>query len=103
MHIAPHVTPDPGWMGDRSRGAGMGRPSPAVSNLDPEHRIQLFRVRLDSGGYDAGGAYWGHGQRLYCAMDHNGWTHYFRASNRDTAKQYIRYEHDTPEMIHFYR
>lgn len=39
----------------------------------PENpRFHLRRVRLDSGGYDAGGAYWGHGGELYEAFTDDG-------------------------------
>lgn len=30
--------------------------------------VRLFEVRLDAGGYDNGGAYWGLGLPLYCAV-----------------------------------
>lgn len=54
--------------GCSSRGADMGRTStlPAVNVSNP--RFHLVRVRLDSGGYDSGGAYWGHGKPLYRAV-----------------------------------
>lgn len=50
------------------RGADMGRTSlvPAVNVASL--RFHLVRLRLDSGGYDAGGAYWGHGKPLYRAV-----------------------------------
>lgn len=55
-------------------GAPMGRFS--VGNLDTSPRsVRLFRVRLDNGGYDDGGAYWGLrpiGQSLWCAIDRDG-------------------------------
>ncbi len=54
-------------------------------------RYYLQRVRLDSGGYDSGGAYWGIGQPLYR------WSHedasecaFLRANDRDDAKERIR-------------
>lgn len=51
-------------------GAPMGR---HTGNPDPDAqgRFQLRKVNLDSGGYDSGGAYWGHGQQLYwyCSGD----------------------------------
>lgn len=46
-------------------GAPMGRHTYGT----PENvtgKVRLFRVPLDQ-GYDAGGAYWGCGQALYCA------------------------------------
>jgi hypothetical protein len=53
------------------RGAQMGRPEyrngPDGQVTDaPLFRLQ--RVRLDSGGYDNGGAYWGTGAPLYVAF-----------------------------------
>lgn len=47
-------------------GAPMGRPG-AHPGDDPRCIIRVRRVRLDSGGYDEGGAYWGHGQPLWYA------------------------------------
>ena len=41
-------------------GASMGRPD-CINEADTVVKILLERVRLDSGGYDLGGAYWGHG------------------------------------------
>ena len=47
-------------------GAFMGRKE---YNKPPQKRIiRLFKVRLDNGGYDNGGAYWGIGEPLWCAM-----------------------------------
>lgn len=80
-------------------GAPMGRPS--RFNLDTDAgRIHLRRVPLNSGGYDAGGAYWGHGAPLWVAMDQDGTTFYFRARNRDAAKATVR--EDMPDA-RFYR
>lgn len=60
---------DAGWCGDRSRGAGMGRPDTRGIN-NPVGKVRCFRVRpCDSGGdYDDGGAYWGGlgANPLYC-------------------------------------
>ena len=44
-------------------GAPMGRHENAS---DPgDEKVYVCHVPLDSGGYDRGGAYWGHGQRLF--------------------------------------
>ena len=52
---------------DRMRyGAPMGRTS---YGFDHAGRLYVSRVPLDSGGYDPGGAYWGHSLRLYGASD----------------------------------
>lgn len=99
MTTPAHKTPDPGWCGDRSRGAGMGR---SGDNLDAliieatDAPFTLQQVRLDNGGYDQGGAYWGHHQRLYWwsvtitegdATDEC--SGYFRAPSRTAAKSHI--------------
>ena len=47
-------------------GAQMGR---SEYGRPPQKKIvRLFRVKVDSGGYDNGRAYWGHHQYLWCAM-----------------------------------
>lgn len=65
-------------------GAPMGRAS--APDLDTTPRtVRLFRVSLDAGGYDDGGAYWGHGgtgRALWCAMDRDGDMQFTRASTR---------------------
>lgn len=45
-------------------GAPMGRRG-AHPGDDPHCQLWVRRVRLDRGGYDEGGAYWGHGQPLW--------------------------------------
>lgn len=61
-------------------GAPMGRHSYGV---DPVGKVRVFEVVLDSGGYDNGGAYWGLGKTLYCAMDEGGnYVQYIRADSR---------------------
>lgn len=65
-------------------GAPMGRHT--VGHLDMTPRsVRLFKVALDSGGYDSGGAYWGIGAPLYCAMDADGNMQFTRASSRAQA------------------
>ena len=82
-----------------SRGAPMGRTS---THRQPTQRVYLRRVRLDSGGYDSGGAYWGIGQRLYhaCEYSRDGLDVFFRAADRAAAKAKLRA--DYPE-IRFYK
>jgi hypothetical protein len=54
-------------------------------------RVSLRRVRINGGGYDDGGAYWGHGQPLYWAGDDDGIIDiWFRARDRDDAKAQVR-------------
>lgn len=67
-------------------GAPMGRPDKAQ---DTGLRMHLRRVRINSGGYDDGGAYWGLGAPLWAYDDgENDWS-YLRARTRDDAKAKI--------------
>ena len=50
-----------------------------------DKNIRLFKVRLDSGGYDDGGAYWGLPDDLWCAQCPEGGQEFVRASNRLVA------------------
>lgn len=52
-------------------GASMGRGSQHAAP-DSAIKFRLERVRLDSGGYDNGGAYWGHGSPLFHAWGDDG-------------------------------
>lgn len=91
--------PDPGYMGDRKRGAGLGRPTRntftdkhgrtfelTVTADAPPMRLQRVRM-VDGGAYDSGGAYWGLGDPLYyfenSTGDING---YIRGKTREAAK-----------------
>lgn len=78
-----------GWCGDSSRGAGMGRSSDLPH--DTASKCHLQRVRLDEGGYDKGGAYWGAPSNLWLVRSVETETDaeklaYVRAPNRDAAK-----------------
>lgn len=89
----PKLPPDRGYMGDPRRGASLGRddnfhPGNAV---DASPKFSLRRLRLNNGGYDDGGAYWGVGAPLYWAISDDGeFECFFRASNRENAKEEIR-------------
>lgn len=105
---------DRGWMGDRSRGASMGRPSRSgyrdpktgewvelevTENAAP---FRLSRVRMvGDGAYDSGGAYWGIGDPLYHyegpTSDIEG---YVRGRTREAAKAAVRAIHP---RARFYR
>lgn len=64
-------------------GAPMGRPGGIV---DPDAPlIGAHRVSLDAGGYDAGGAYWGHGAPLWHVIDSSGGEAFVRAMTRAAA------------------
>jgi len=66
-----YQTNDPkGWCGDPRRGAAMGRST--IQRGPPETftgKLYLRKIRLDSGGYDTNGTYFGHGgeQLWWCA------------------------------------
>ena len=51
--------------------------------------IHLFKVNLDSGGYDDGGAYWGHSYNsLYCARNEES-QEFVRAYSREHAAAHL--------------
>ncbi len=70
-------------------GAPMGR---GRSQLASEG-VRLQRVRLDSGGYDQGGAYWGIGEPLWVAFDDEGGEEYIRSPSRKAAQDKLRADH----------
>jgi hypothetical protein len=80
-------------------GAPMGRTKPHHLQ-DDGLRVHLCRVRLDNGGYDQGGAYWGLGQLLYHAYTDTETGTFFRARSRDAAKAIVR---ETIPSAKFYR
>lgn len=90
-------------------GAPLGRASDNLSALivestDPAFTLQ--HVKINGGGYDAGGAYWGLGQRLYWwsitiregdSVDEC--SGYFRAKDRAAAKAHIRDLHPNAKFL----
>lgn len=67
-------------------GAPMGRRDSGHLDTAEPKNIRLFKVNLDNGGYDDGGAYWGHGlQPLFCAIDSLGNRCFVRAASREHA------------------
>lgn len=67
-------------------GAPMGRRQNGHLDVDVPRSVRLFRVRLNSGGYDDGGAYWGIGNKsLWCAIDGDGNRQFVRAFTRAGA------------------
>lgn len=97
------TSPDRGYMGDRKRGASLGRATVLGSPSHRDNRIlfHLRRVRLDQGGYDPGGAYWGIGSPLFEAWDDGGEAYMtFRTGDREAAKEAVR---GTYPNARFYR
>jgi len=71
-------------------GAPMGRYTTRRTDLPTEPvRLSLQRVRLNQGGYDSGGAYWGIGQPLYVATDFEDVQLFVRGHSRDDAKRNV--------------
>jgi hypothetical protein len=95
-------------------GAPMGRANVAgyenregdwvdITVNEAAHPMHLVRVRLDAGGYDGGGAYWGHGvggERLYGFAFSNDICGFVWAKDREAAKEAVR---DIHPLARFYR
>lgn len=91
-HHVGHDTPDQPTITNVSdpRGAPMGR---RVWMAQPQGPLRLFQVRLDAGGYDRGGAYWGRqpgGQHLYCCTDGDSFRVFVRAIDRAGAMPQVQ-------------
>lgn len=73
-------------------GAPMGRPEYIKYELPEGVKIRLFKVKLNSQGYDDGGAYWGLGKPLYCAQAvyDSDYREFFRCNSRDEAKEMVK-------------
>lgn len=72
-------------------GASMGRRDHHAADRTAPIKLRLARVRLDSGGYDSGGAYWGVGSPLFCAWSDEEEVQFFlRADSREAAKIKVR-------------
>ena len=100
MTLETCSTPDRGWTGDTRRGASLGRTA-VCNDTAAAHKFHLRRVYLDAGGYDPGGAYWGHGAPLYEAFTADGSEYMtLRAWSRDRAKDHVREDYAGAE---FYR
>ena len=87
-----YKTNDPhGWCGNPARGAALGRPT---LSGEPEGKMTLRRVYLDSGGYDPNGTYFGHGSPLYWYADEGGNVDgMIRSQSRRDAKAQVRALH----------
>jgi hypothetical protein len=76
-----------------------------TEGLPDNPEVSLRRVRLNRGGYDAYGSYWGAGQPLYwynfIGADGQEVDDHIRADDRDHAKEVIRRKHG--DMVRFLR
>jgi hypothetical protein len=66
-------------------GASMGRAEWGRKEEPADRSVRVFRLPIDSQGYDPGGAYWGIGEPLYCATDGETYRRFVRAQSRDQA------------------
>lgn len=83
-------------------GSPMGRTRCLGDGISP-CKLHLERIRLNMGGYDSGGAYWGTGTPLYVAHgydDREAIQIFVRASNRQEAKETVQRER---KNVSFYR
>lgn len=91
--MSPNYTRnDPkGWCGDPSRGAALGRSTILEAEEDFSDRIYLRKVRLNQGGYDSNGTYFGSGPpALYWYSNDDGSIDaMLRAVNREDARKQV--------------
>lgn len=94
------LPPDPGWCGNPSRGASMGRGSHSPADPETPRKFYLVRVPINSGGYDSGGSYWGTGTPLYRYESADGEADgYLRGITREAAKAAIREDYPSAEFF----
>lgn len=67
----------------------------SLSNPNPfPYKFRLTRLRLNNGGYDSSGSYWGVGQPLYYYEDYDtnedGEDGHLRADDREHAKARLK-------------
>ena len=91
MSLPDYKTNDPkGWCGDPTRGAALGRYDVHKEDKEYDDKLSLQRMRLNNGGYDENGTYFGHGKPLYwCANDASTIDFMLRAPDRSTARQAV--------------
>jgi hypothetical protein len=86
-----------GWCGDPKRGAALGRDSIHIRGFNG--RLYLRKIRLDSGGYDQLGTYFGSGLPLYWVASADSSVDYvLRAKTRESAKQQVQTKYPTAQL-----
>ncbi len=85
-----------GWGGSKCRGAALGRGTVDMLPREYAGKFTLQRVRLNGGGYDRLGTYWGHAEPLFwCGAydpEAGEFDACFRATDRAQAKRWVRYQ-----------
>ncbi len=89
-----------GWCGDPTRGAALGRHSyHAEDSKTFEGKIYLKRVRLNQGGYDSNGTYFGTGSPLYWASSEDCEVDFMlRAADRADARDQVLAKYPTAKI-----
>lgn len=83
-----------GWCGDPKRGAALGRYDKHAPDRFVAVKLRVSLVRIDSGGYDPNGTYFGSGEPLYWYRDASGAIDVMRrAPDRDECKRLIRFRY----------
>ncbi len=92
MMTLSYKTHDPiGWCGNANRGAALGRGSYHAEDKNLPIKFILRQIRIDSGGYDSNGTYFGIGNPIYwCANEEYEVDFVLRAYNREQAKAEVR-------------
>jgi hypothetical protein len=63
-------------------------------------KTSISRVRLNNGGYDDSGRYWGVGQKLYRVDDPSlEYSEFYRADSREEAKE--QHSHRFPNAVYY--
>lgn len=98
------------WLVGNLFARGGGGSAPALARNPTMGKVYVERVRLNSGGYDSSGRYFGTGAPLYSYSDDNANFHgYVRANSREEAKARVREEArkssrwPSGEPVEFYR
>lgn len=79
----------------------MGRPWYYEYDERYPTKCRLSRIRLDSGGYDEGGAYWGYPNDLYWlrSVNNDSVQLFYRARSRKEAAQKALADYPTIQFI----
>ena len=84
MTPAPQSS-DERWYGAHSRAEGSAPTSHTHPFVDGLGGVKVYRTKLNRGGYDRSGKYWGTGEKLWVGQDETGRTVSARAPTRKAA------------------
>lgn len=80
----------------------MGRPTILDAFYESAEPVKanLYRVAIDKGGYDKGGAYWGIGKPLYCVHT-DGFQAFQRADTKQEAMDALQQQYRSHGTLKF--